>query len=132
MKGDRFDGAIAGSGDLSVESIDVSELTGHCRSGQCQLGTGRVKNAQYEIAGSGGIDAKGVAAERAAVSITGAGNVAANAAKTAAVEHRGLGRRGHDGWCQVHDLQDWIGQRPLQLRPGATRKINHECGKMPA
>jgi hypothetical protein len=91
-EGDRFDGGIAGSGDLSVDRIEVGELTvGIAGAGSAKLGTGRVKNAQYEITGSGGINANGVAAETAAVSIMGAGNVAANAAKTAAVSIMGSG-----------------------------------------
>jgi len=60
-------------------------------AGSAKLGTGKARTAEYEIVGSGGIDAKGIAAETASVSIMGAGDVQANAARTAAVNIMGSG-----------------------------------------
>ena len=85
VAGDSFDGAIAGSGNLKVDHIEVGKLKlDNCRVGQCN---GRLAAApdrpNMSIAGSGGIDAKGIAVDTASVSIAGSGNIAAQASNTA-------------------------------------------------
>ena len=52
---------------------------------------GKAKSVTYEIAGSGDIDAKGLVAETARISIAGSGNVGANAWGSADVEMIGSG-----------------------------------------
>jgi len=92
VKGDRFEGSVAGSGDLDVAALDVQSLKlDIAGSGGVKAGSGKAQNANFGIAGSGDIDAKGVQVQTADVSIAGSGNVAANATGTAAVSIMGSG-----------------------------------------
>ena len=92
VQGDRFDGQIAGSGDLKLGAVDVGLLKiGIAGSGDANAGNGKARNAEYEIAGSGGVDGGGVAVEDLKISIAGSGDVKANATKTADVDIMGSG-----------------------------------------
>jgi hypothetical protein len=89
--GDSFEGAVAGSGDLRIGEVQVARLRmGISGSGQAEA-RGRAQQAQYDIAGSGGINARNVAAETAAVSIAGSGEVTAHATRSAKVDIAGSG-----------------------------------------
>jgi carbon monoxide dehydrogenase subunit G len=89
--GDGFEGGVAGSGKLSIGEVQVGRLKmGISGSGRAQA-RGRAQQAQYKIAGSGGIDARNVAAETAAVSIAGSGEVTAHATSSAKVDIAGSG-----------------------------------------
>jgi len=91
VSGDNFDGSVAGSGDLTVDQVQVGTFKlGIAGSGDAKA-SGTAKTASYGIAGSGGIDAKGVVAEDADVSIAGSGGVSVNATKTVKVSIAGSG-----------------------------------------
>jgi hypothetical protein len=92
VQGDRFEGNVAGSGGLSVGTLDVQTLKlAIAGSGDAKAGGGRAGVAEYHIAGSGGLDAGAVAARQAKVSISGSGNVRARASDTADVSIVGSG-----------------------------------------
>jgi hypothetical protein len=92
VRGDRFEGTVAGSGALGVGAMDVQSLKiAIAGSGDAKAGRGRAQNVQYDIAGSGGIDAGGIAAQTAKVSIAGSGSIKANASGTADVDIMGSG-----------------------------------------
>ena len=88
---DRFEGAVAGSGGLTLADVQVRELTlGIAGSGGIS-GTGKATTARYEIAGSGGIRASKLATEKAVIATAGSGDVQASASATAKVEIAGSG-----------------------------------------
>lgn len=92
VKGDSFDGQIAGSGTLTLTSVEVQSLKlGIAGSGGVKAGTGTTKSGDYEIAGSGDIDAGAINATDLKVSIAGSGNVKGNATGTANVDIAGSG-----------------------------------------
>jgi len=92
VRGDRFEGTVAGSGGLGVGAMDVQSLKiAIAGSGDAKAGQGRTQSAEYEIAGSGGIDAGGIAAQTAKVSIAGSGSIKAQASGTADVSIMGSG-----------------------------------------
>ena len=91
VRGDSFDGSVAGSGGLTVDQVDVGTLKlGIAGSGDAKA-AGKARTVAYDIAGSGGIDGKGVVAEDADVSIAGSGGVSVHATKTASVSIAGSG-----------------------------------------
>jgi hypothetical protein len=105
VKGERFDGEIAGSGDLKLGAIEVSQLKlSIAGSGGVTAASGKAVSADYEIAGSGDLDAKAVAADDVKVSIAGSGGVKAQATKTADVSILGSGDVAISGGakCNVH------------------------------
>jgi hypothetical protein len=92
VKGQSFDGTIAGSGGLNLGAVEVGTLRlSIAGSGDARTGSGRAQNAEYDIAGSGGVEAGAVTAEALKVSIAGSGNVRANATRTADVDIVGSG-----------------------------------------
>jgi hypothetical protein len=92
VQGDRFDGQVAGSGDLRIGSVNVGALKlGIAGSGGVTAGVGKARNAEYEIAGSGGVDAQSIATESLKVSIAGSGDVKAHATRDADVDIMGSG-----------------------------------------
>jgi hypothetical protein len=92
VKGDSFEGTVAGSGALSVGTLDVQSLKlSIAGSGDAKAGSGKARTAEYGIAGSGALDAAGVQAEQLKVSIAGAGDVKAHASGTADVSIMGSG-----------------------------------------
>ena len=91
VQGERFDGQIAGSGDLRVGQVDVGSLKlGIAGSGGASA-SGRARDASYEIAGSGSVDAHSLTTETLKVSIAGAGDIKAHASNSAKVDIRGSG-----------------------------------------
>lgn len=92
VKGERFDGQIAGSGNLKLGSVEVGSLKlGIAGSGGASAGTGKAQEAEYEIAGSGDVDAQTVQVNDLKVSIAGSGGIRAHAARTADVNIMGSG-----------------------------------------
>lgn len=91
VSGDEFEGGISGSGNLRLDQVDVKRLkVAIAGSGEFN-GKGRATAAEYKIAGSGDLDAAGLIAETASVSIAGSGNVTAQATGTAKVGIAGSG-----------------------------------------
>ncbi len=91
VTGESFEGGISGSGNLSIGAVEVGRLKmGISGSGRAEA-RGRASQAQYDIAGSGAIDARDVATETAAVSIAGSGDVTAHATRAAKVDIAGSG-----------------------------------------
>ena len=91
VQGDSFDGQIAGSGDLNIQSLDVASLKVGIAGAGSVTGHGKAQTAGYEIAGSGDVNADGIAVEDLKVDIAGSGNVRAQATKTAKVDIMGSG-----------------------------------------
>ena len=92
VRGDSFEGEVAGSGDLDIASLEVRSLKlSIAGSGGVKAGAGKTENAQYEIAGSGDLDAGGVAAQTAKIAIAGSGGVKAHATRAATVDIMGSG-----------------------------------------
>lgn len=92
VSGDRFDGSVAGSGDLNVDSLQVQALKlSIAGSGDVRARSGQAQSADYSIAGSGDIDASGVRSGTAALSIAGSGSINGQATGTAAVSIMGSG-----------------------------------------
>lgn len=92
VRGQSFDGTIAGSGGLNIGAVEVDTLRlSIAGSGDAKTGSGRAQNAEYEIAGSGGVEAGQIATQALKVSIAGSGSVRANAARTADVDIVGSG-----------------------------------------
>lgn len=91
VRGDRFKGRGAGSGSLTVASMQVGQadlsLAG---SGSAKL-AGTARGLSVRIAGSGGVDAGGLHAQQADVSITGSGSVRATVNGQAKVSIMGSG-----------------------------------------
>lgn len=92
VAGPQFAGSVAGSGDLSVASMDVNSLKlSIAGSGGVKAGAGRAQVAHYDVAGSGDVDAGAIAAQQLNVSIAGSGGVRAHASGTADVSIMGSG-----------------------------------------
>lgn len=92
VKGERFDGQIAGSGDLKVGTVDVASLKlAIAGSGGASAGSGKAREAEYDIAGSGDVDTQTVQVESLKVSIAGSGGIKAHASRAAEVNIMGSG-----------------------------------------
>jgi hypothetical protein len=91
VQGDRFEGTVAGSGGITVAAMDVQSLKLAVAGSGDVKGTGKAKNAVYDIAGSGGIDGAGIATDQAKVTIAGSGDVKAHATGSADVSIMGSG-----------------------------------------
>jgi hypothetical protein len=91
VSGDSFAGGVAGSGEISVDQVDVGSLKLEIAGSGDARAAGKARTVAYEIAGSGGIDGKGVVAEDADVSIAGSGGVSVHATRTASVSIAGSG-----------------------------------------
>jgi putative autotransporter adhesin-like protein len=92
VKGERFDGQIAGSGDLKIGAVQVGALKlGIAGSGGATANSGTAKQAEYEIAGSGDVDAQAIQAEEIKASIAGSGGIKAHASRAADVSIMGSG-----------------------------------------
>ena len=92
VKGERFDGQIAGSGNLKLGSVEVGSLKlGIAGSGGATVQQGKAKEGEYEIAGSGDVDAQAVPVEQLKASIAGSGGIKAHASRAADVDIMGSG-----------------------------------------
>lgn len=92
VRGDSFEGSIAGSGALALGALEVQQLKlSIAGSGDVRAAGGRAGRAEYEIAGSGEVDAAAVQVQDVYVSIAGSGDVRANASGAAKVDIAGSG-----------------------------------------
>ena len=73
VQGDSFVGDMAGSGDLSIGSLDVGSLKVSIAGAGSVTGAGKAKSADYDIAGSGNVRAH--ATKTANIDIMGSGDV---------------------------------------------------------
>lgn len=92
VHGDSFEASLAGAGDVAIGSVDVKSLklsmTG---AGDAKIGSGKAEIVEYSAAGAGTIDARGVVARDAKVTIAGSGDVHASATGAAVVSVMGSG-----------------------------------------
>ena len=106
VRGEHFTGKGAGSGHLTVGTMQVNlaELN-YAGSGGAKLG-GTAQRLNINIAGSGGIDAGALHATQANVSIAGSGNVRATVTGNAKVSVMGSGDvdLGGGAHCEVHKM----------------------------
>ena len=91
VKGDSFEGEIAGSGDLTIASLDVQRLKVGIAGAGSVSGSGKAQSADYDIAGSGDVNADGIVVENLKIGIAGSGNVRAHATGAAKVDIMGSG-----------------------------------------
>jgi hypothetical protein len=92
VNGDSFTGTLAGSGDLSIASASVKSLkVSLAGSGDAKIGGGQAQTAEYDTVGAGDIDARGVTAQQLKVSIAGSGDIKARSTGTADVTIMGSG-----------------------------------------
>lgn len=92
VRGDSFEGTVAGSGGLNLDALEVQTLKlAIAGSGGVKARSGRAMSAEYEIAGSGDIDGGAVATQQVKASIAGSGNIRARASGTADVSIMGSG-----------------------------------------
>ena len=92
VRGERFEGQIAGSGDLKLGTVEVGSLKlGIAGSGTASADSGKAREAEYDIAGSGDVDAQTVQVENLKISIAGAGGIKAHASRAADVDIMGSG-----------------------------------------
>jgi hypothetical protein len=91
VSGERFSGAIAGSGGLKLPDVQVGELRLEIAGSGNAEARGRATTAHYEIAGSGNIMAGGIASDRLQAEIAGTGNIEGQAKTAADVDIAGAG-----------------------------------------
>lgn len=92
IRGDRFEGQIAGSGDMKLGTVEVGSLKlGIAGAGGASAGSGKAQRAEFKIAGSGDVRTETVEVEDLKVSIAGSGGVKAHASRTADVSIMGSG-----------------------------------------
>ena len=92
VKGARFNGSVAGSGDLNLGALDVQSLKLSIGgSGDVRARSGRARDADYNIAGSGGIDASGIQTQTASASIAGSGDVTLTGGAKCSISKMGSG-----------------------------------------
>lgn len=92
IQGQKFEGTIAGHGDLVIGTVDVQQLKMTIAgSGDAKAAGGKAQTAEYEIAGHGNLDAGAIQTQQVKVSIAGSGDVKAHSTGTAEVEIVGAG-----------------------------------------
>jgi hypothetical protein len=91
VQGDRFSGGIAGSGNLVLRQIAVSDASFELAGSGKVTAAGTARKLDVEIAGSGSLDAAGLRASEADISMAGSGNVRASVAGPAKISMMGSG-----------------------------------------
>lgn len=110
IAGERFNGTVAGSGDLAIGQLAVRELRlGLTGSGGVKA-AGRVDKASYNVTGSGDLDATGVTAATASTAVAGSGSIRARVTGEASAAVMGSG-----------DIDITGGARCQQSRQGSGR-----------
>jgi Putative auto-transporter adhesin, head GIN domain len=79
MTGDEVTVAIAGSGDANVAAVSGKKLGGKIAGSGDVVFSGTVDEADFDVLGSGSIDAQKLTATNAELSIAGSGDVSLNA-----------------------------------------------------
>ncbi|SFS03434.1 head GIN domain-containing protein [Sphingomonas jatrophae] len=88
--GDRFEAAVAGSGDLTVR-IEAKEAVLSIAGSGNLTARGKIANGTYSVAGSGELDADDLEAGTIRASVAGSGDISAKATGSAAVSIIGSG-----------------------------------------
>lgn len=91
VEGDRFQGAITGAGDLTLAALKVGEADFSIAGSGGIKAVGSSDKAKVSIAGSGSVSADGFQATDANVSIAGSGSASLKATATASVMILGSG-----------------------------------------
>lgn len=91
VEGQRFGGESAGSGNLSIATLSVSEARLSVGGSGDIAAKGRVERLTINLAGSGNVAAGGLTARSATVSLAGSGDVRAEVAGPARVALTGSG-----------------------------------------
>ena len=91
VTGARFEGKVAGSGNLNLAVVDVGDLELAVAGSGDARAAGKAKSVRYKIAGAGDIHAADLTAEHADVASAGAGSVAGRATATAQIKTAGAG-----------------------------------------
>lgn len=98
----EFKISSAGSGDISVHSINAEKLNcSSAGSGNIELKSGKVKNLDISSAGSGDIQTNKIKAENVKVSSAGSGNVVCNASSNLKISSAGSGNISYSGEAKV-------------------------------
>jgi putative autotransporter adhesin-like protein len=106
VEGERFAGAIGGSGDMNIAALRVGHADFSIAGSGGISARGAVQTASLSIAGSGDIDAGELESRTAKVSVVGSGDVRARAMETADVSVMGSGDVTMSGpaKCNVHKM----------------------------
>ena len=91
VDGERFDGAIAGSGGLDVAALTARTVKLSVAGSGDISAKGSVGTLSVAVAGSGNLDAAGLKATGAEVAVQGSGNVTADVSGQATVSLMGSG-----------------------------------------
>lgn len=91
VRGEKFDGSVAGSGDLSVARIEAALVKLSVAGSGDIRAAGQARETSLSIAGSGDIDAGALGAESTRISLAGSGDVRAGATRLARVSLVGSG-----------------------------------------
>ncbi len=98
MKGDKFGLSVSGSGNVAINSIEVSELEMHISgSGDLAVKSGSVTKASYHISGAGNVEAFGMVSQDAEVHVSGSGSLELNAVRNLDVHISGAGNVDYKG-----------------------------------
>lgn len=87
----RFDGSIAGSGDLQLDGLQADQVFLSIAGSGDVVATGRASELQASIAGSGDVKALGLATNEAKISISGSGDAQVQVAQKLKVSIAGSG-----------------------------------------
>jgi hypothetical protein len=90
-EGDRFNGRLAGSGDLRLPAMAVGDAKFEIAGSGTVTAAGTARALDIAIAGSGGVDAPGLRATSADIKVAGSGGVRAAVAGPATVKIMGSG-----------------------------------------
>ena len=106
VQGDRFKGATAGSGSLEVGELAVREAAFDLAGSGDVKASGRADALRVSIAGSGDVDAGGLTAQSATVSVAGSGSVRAQVKGAAKVNVMGSGdvELGGGAKCEINKM----------------------------
>ena len=110
-----FEGDVAGSGDLKLASVAGGKIKLAIAGSGDVSAAGKADSVDLSIAGSGDIDAGGPCGASRRHLDRRIGQYRRQRQRGRGRFDHGLGRRRSDRRRQVHRVQAWIGQRPLQL-----------------
>ena len=91
VEGDAFTGSVAGSGSLRIAAVAVKRAKLSVAGSGDLMAIGKTDGSTLSTAGSGNIDAARLASQRVTVSAVGSGNVEAAASESATISIAGSG-----------------------------------------
>lgn len=98
VTGNQLDIEIAGSGEATVQSINVNELNVEIAgAASFSAASGNVNKASYDIAGSGEVDAFGLQTQETVIDVAGSGSAQVTAHKVLNTEISGSGNVAYKG-----------------------------------